>query len=259
MKTLGSLFSGIGGIDLAFNAAGTLNCGILEGVNRQSRTGATNTGPASNHERVDLSMATPDSTTLKTCRKCGEKYPDTPEYFRRAKNYKSGIATECRKCCRAAATAYRQENAQLIKERRRQFYIDNPGYSNQYTNPEQQKIRARRYHEMHKQVVLDRVRAWKIANHEQALLHDRVSAQRRRARVRRSDNHFTTEDVQHQFASQQGKCYWCECELINWEVDQYIPLSRGGSNAANNIVIACLYCNRSKHNRLPSEWEGRKS
>jgi hypothetical protein len=37
--------------------------------------------------------------------------------------------------------------------------------------------------------------------------------------------------------------------------DHYIPLSRGGSNAKENIRLACYRCNSIKGNMMPDEWE----
>jgi 5-methylcytosine-specific restriction endonuclease McrA len=60
-----------------------------------------------------------------------------------------------------------------------------------------------------------------------------------------------------QYKAQRAKCYWCGINVGNvYHVDHVIPLSRGGSNGPENIVIACPHCNLSKSNRLPHEWEG---
>lgn len=37
-------------------------------------------------------------------------------------------------------------------------------------------------------------------------------------------------------------------------VDHVVPLSRGGADDAENIVISCPTCNLHKHNKLPHEW-----
>ena len=38
------------------------------------------------------------------------------------------------------------------------------------------------------------------------------------------------------------------------EGDHVLPLSRGGSNAFENLVTACEPCNRAKGSRTPEEW-----
>lgn len=38
------------------------------------------------------------------------------------------------------------------------------------------------------------------------------------------------------------------------EFDHLIPLSKGGPNTADNVVIACCRCNRSRCNRDSPSW-----
>lgn len=59
-------------------------------------------------------------------------------------------------------------------------------------------------------------------------------------------------------SAQNGKCWWCGKDVGDtYHVDHLIPLARGGTNKPNNIVIACPFCNQSKHDKLPHEWCGR--
>lgn len=52
----------------------------------------------------------------------------------------------------------------------------------------------------------------------------------------------------------QGKLSWWFCKfclspLKRWEdvsLDHYIPLSRGGATAPENLVVCCKHCNRRK-------------
>jgi 5-methylcytosine-specific restriction endonuclease McrA len=51
-------------------------------------------------------------------------------------------------------------------------------------------------------------------------------------------------------------CVYCgSTEDIS--IDHIEPLSRGGKHEADNLAPACLPCNCSKNNQLPSEWDGR--
>ena len=63
------------------------------------------------------------------------------------------------------------------------------------------------------------------------------------------------------FHRQQGLCYYCD--KLMWETtycqsnpgrrdlqctaEHLIPRSEGGSNSAENIVAACLFCNITRH------------
>lgn len=69
------------------------------------------------------------------------------------------------------------------------------------------------------------------------------------------DNHDSI--IIELYSQQNGLCYYCREELYGqYDVDHVIPLSRGGSNGVDNLVIACAFCNRSKGNKLLEEWNG---
>lgn len=49
-------------------------------------------------------------------------------------------------------------------------------------------------------------------------------------------------------------CAYCEAPLSEgFEVDHVEPLSRGGSDLAENLVLACQRCNARKHAKSPRE------
>lgn len=54
-----------------------------------------------------------------------------------------------------------------------------------------------------------------------------------------------------------SRCAYCgeKCEPT---VDHVIPVSRGGAHSIGNVVPACLFCNLSKHNKLPIEFRAWK-
>jgi 5-methylcytosine-specific restriction endonuclease McrA len=45
-----------------------------------------------------------------------------------------------------------------------------------------------------------------------------------------------------------GRCGYCSAPC--WGYDHIIPISKGGSNAASNIINSCLKCNSSKKDRF---------
>lgn len=51
-------------------------------------------------------------------------------------------------------------------------------------------------------------------------------------------------------------CQYCGEHGKKLECDHVIPVSRGGSHADENLVTACFACNRSKRDKLVSEWRG---
>lgn len=49
-----------------------------------------------------------------------------------------------------------------------------------------------------------------------------------------------------------GRCVYCAGPYE--ALDHAVPLSRGGTNHAWNIVPACMWCNRHKHAKTPAEF-----
>lgn len=90
------------------------------------------------------------------------------------------------------------------------------------------------------------------ANKQRYLAHVR----NRRARIRNAEGQHTAEDVAAQIVLQRGRCFWCDADVADGShtVDHYVPLARGGSNGAENIVIACGKCNSMKGAKLPEEF-----
>ena len=52
------------------------------------------------------------------------------------------------------------------------------------------------------------------------------------------------------------ECSYCETPEGPWCIDHVHPLSRGGSNDPDNLVVCCWSCNSSKKDKLVSEWSG---
>ena len=50
-------------------------------------------------------------------------------------------------------------------------------------------------------------------------------------------------------------CQYCGKRGGNLECDHVMPVSRGGANHEDNLVTACLRCNRSKKDKTLDEWE----
>lgn len=58
------------------------------------------------------------------------------------------------------------------------------------------------------------------------------------------------------FGRDDYTCQYCGERGKKLECDHVIPISRGGSNEESNLVTACFSCNRSKRDKLVSEWRG---
>lgn len=89
-------------------------------------------------------------------------------------------------------------------------------------------------------------------------VYNRLQSQRRRAQRRGSPTHCTLEDSQNLLVSQEGRCAYCLKDFgSHWHIEHVHPLSRGGSDGPENIVLACQDCNLNKGNKTPEEWINR--
>lgn len=199
----------------------------------------------------------------KQCTKCKEYKPATSEYFHRAKLGRYGLDSVC-KPCKAQYTA---NNRERLSQYKREWYA-----ANKERTKERQSQTARVWREANKERHAQNARAWSEANKnrraqtnhtwleankgrqdykERKAMHER----NRRALKRGGKGTHTYSDIKRQYQAQKGKCYYCKCNVgDNYHVDHVVPLSRGGSNGPENLVIACLTCNQAKYNKLPHEW-----
>lgn len=84
-----------------------------------------------------------------------------------------------------------------------------------------------------------------------------ANSSKRRAKLKEIPGSYTKNDLLIIFQKQEGACLYCDANVgrrgKRWHADHFIPLSRGGTNYPENIVIACADCNLSKHAKMP--WE----
>lgn len=85
-----------------------------------------------------------------------------------------------------------------------------------------------------------------------------IRGQIARAKRLGTPGEFSKRDLAEKFREQNGKCYYCECDIgaakdKPWNVEHLIPLSRGGTNFPDNIAVSCATCNFSKATKTP--WE----
>jgi len=138
-------------------------------------------------------------------------------------------------------------NREAILERGRARYAE---------TREHEAERKRVYYAANKEKSAAYSRAYNKANLEKR----RAARRRRRARELAAPGTHTAKDVQRQYELQRGRCHWCDVSVgDDYHVDHIIALTLGGSDGPENIVIACPSCNMSKHNRLPTEWDGNKT
>lgn len=138
-------------------------------------------------------------------------------------------------------------------------------------NPERVKALGRQNVKRHTKENRARAAKWRIENLERAKEYRRtwgknnraklnVLGHKRRAVEREADGSFTSDDLKRIYRMQGGKCPYCQSSLKHkYEIDHIIPLSKGGSNYANNIQLLCdnisgNACNQSKNAKDPIDF-----
>lgn len=162
---------------------------------------------------------------LKPCLKCGERKPATTEYFS-----PSGplLKHTCKRCAAETSAVRRRDPA--YREREREYRDANRDNQRAYE------------------------RDWIARNPEKK----RAAKLARRARAANAPGKHSAADIRRQRDAQGGRCFWCGSALgPGHHVDHLIALSRGGTNDASNLVLACQRCNTSKGDKLPTEWINR--
>ena len=206
------------------------------------------------------------SIPLKRCTKCGNEFLATTEFFHK-RGDRDAFRSHCRACVHEA-------NRTRLQQRR----TENPDWAREKGRSDQKLFRqrnsarvsvndrARRRRRFEKDP--DRERARERRKWHRWIVNNR---DKQRVRVRRSQDKrrqykfqntvgpaFTVRDVELQRKAQNNHCWWCSKALKDtYHIDHRIPLSRGGSNSAENICLTCPTCNLSKNNKLPWEWNGR--
>lgn len=161
----------------------------------------------------------------------------------------------------AQAAVYREQNREKHNASSRRWYWATVESRRKHSvayywrTREAQLTKARKYRLANSATINAKIRQWAKANPDKIRAH----SHRRRARVLNAQGSHTGADIELQFRTQKGCCWHCGVQLHDneWHVDHLVPLSRGGSNAPENIVIACPACNLSKGAKLPQEWNGR--
>lgn len=83
----------------------------------------------------------------------------------------------------------------------------------------------------------------------------RARAQLRRVREGAAGPGYSDGDIAFLREAQKDRCAYCDVELNGCgHVDHMTPLAQGGSNARDNLVLACFQCNTEKHAKTAHEY-----
>jgi 5-methylcytosine-specific restriction endonuclease McrA len=193
---------------------------------------------------------------------------------RRAADRKRHAANPEKK--REYARAYRKANPEKVRESKHKWYLANrrPSTEEQRArhrkwmreayranphrwpkNIERRREYSRRYRQLNLEHLKEYLRNWQKTHPE----HNRLRAQRRRARIKGNGGVFTVKELTAMRIAQAGICAYCREQHNSYAltIDHIIPIDQGGRHEAANICLACKKCNSSKWARTPEQWTNR--
>lgn len=223
------------------------------------------------------------------CHDCKRILPETEEFFLKYWNKKEQryyYKCHCLECGKKRSKAWREANS----ERYREYYTEyakspagrevdkrwkekNPEkvkeQKQKYRENNRDKIQAydrkRRTSEETREKVLGWSKSWRAENPERVRSYNsqyakgnpeyfRAAAQKRAAKKKSLACSLSLEEWEKAKAFFNNECAYCGKKLKRLTQDHVIPLSKGGTYTADNIIPACKSCNSSKHDKDFEEW-----
>lgn len=187
------------------------------------------------------------SDGMRTCTQCGQNYPATTEYFGRSAT-RFGLSGECKRCLGERGKEYRAINRERIRQGTNEYRAKNTERVRQWKRDSYLRNREN---------VILTTRKYRLAHPERqrrTAEEQRLKDAKRKRQLRTAEGSFSKQDVAQKYTDQDGRCFYCSCELATYHTDHYIPISKGGTNWPDNIVLACPQCNLAKGEMLPDDF-----
>ncbi len=178
---------------------------------------------------------------LKKCRLCNLLKP-TIMYHKRALS-KDGLKTECKECAKKAGIIYKKNNAEKVKNSKRDSYLKNKEKNDINRFKDIEKIRDKNRTSQKK---------WREKNKILSTSNLKKIYKERMEVKKIGINRKKEKD----WIKKQTKiCFYCNRNLGNrFDVDHYIPISKGGAHEIENLRICCSKCNKVKGNKMPKDF-----
>ena len=206
------------------------------------------------------------------CSKCHQSLPETEFYS--IKHY------TCKKCVsdwgknrwtkikdlpetKERSKRYRFNHKEQIAKQKNEYYLSHKKESLQYfkewarKNKDKRKIHNRRWYLKKRQLdptyfpkINQKIKVWKTNYTRQYRKKNRAwnILQKLKRRLREKNGIGITEkEVLNQLRKQESKCFYCKKDITDtYTIDHKKPLSKGGENSKENMVLACMSCNSKK-------------
>lgn len=164
---------------------------------------------------------------------------------------------------RAYQHEYHQTHREQIAPREREYKKTNcekmraQDHERYLLDPEKKKAQSAAYLQLHPEVKRASNLAYSHLHPDKA----RVKAERRRALKYGNtpiDELLTEAQWRDILDQYHHRCAYCGRKMDKLTIDHVIPLAKGGTHSANNVVPACQHCNSVKNARTPEQWVGMK-
>jgi 5-methylcytosine-specific restriction endonuclease McrA len=187
---------------------------------------------------VDCALPTGKAPNAKRCAGCDLAVRRARACASEAKRRATGLVKAADPVKKARSTrAWKLANASRVRARQTAW---------RRANLETCAAHSRESYERHADKRKASALAWSKANTEAK----RVHSLRRRAT---HDGNLPSAAAVRALRLSESTCAYC-LNAPGSCLDHVLPLSRGGSNAPTNLVVACRSCNSRKHNRTPLEF-----
>lgn len=194
--------------------------------------------------------------SYKNCKKCGETFPLTEQFFQKRKDSKDGYRSECKECRNKYQAKYKKENHEKIIKMNKAYNQENRDKRIQYKK--ENKTRLREYDKLYRKENLEKEKAFRIKYRKENPELYRVARMRYRSRKNKLPQTLTVEEWENCLNHFDNCCAYCgkhQMELENKiEQDHFIPVTKQGGYTVGNIVPACRSCNASKLDSDFEEW-----
>lgn len=222
------------------------------------------------------------------CAKCNNEYPLANEYFAKNKLSEGGFLKTCKKCVIKYNKKYYAENFERIAEYKKLNHKEDSRVRAKkyyHANKEICSERSKQYRTKNKEKLAMLRKKYYLDNREKLLQKQKAYRKKNKDRIKETlKNYYHTEHgkniillIQHKrYAKKKGlpntlevsqwqevlkyfnsACAYCGSDK-KIEQDHFVPISKGGEYAKENIVPACESCNCSKNNRDFFVWYPRQ-
>lgn len=190
--------------------------------------------------------------------------PATVEYYHKHGPSKDGLKPKCKACrCAWQSKTYYPTTRNKRIEYSKKYYNDNKTkisvkqHERYKDNPLPALQRAKKYSLTKKGKEVHRKATIKYSKSTHGKAVSRKCRHNRRTTIKKYPP-IKARDIEVLIKQSKGVCWWCCAPCADtFHLDHRVPLSRGGANTIENIVVSCPSCNLRKNNRLPYEFNGR--